>query len=270
MNQDFAVKATPGIARRIMQLAGIARVTIDDAIVELAKTGLIEQFPPQASARQRAAIQFLADAEYRGLLLCDDPLLGVKTALLAAIVSGIRPLTIMSDTDSGLATAGWMQDLTAHGFSPLRVPRGDYSHDPAYNAFLVNEEVALNKELLKHVRTGLLIIEGQCFQSEVAEGLCIEFPRTIAVVSRRGPAALRCSPFRYQRRRGDVWYHDIATMDVASRLLVDSNLASVLIVNNFILDELMKRGFVLPHPRKMALLLGVSTHLVDHKGEQET
>lgn len=266
MNQDFMIKATPGIARRLVALSKICRINLDDEIVELANTGLIAHFPSYLGRTQREVIQFLADADYRGMMLYDHVVEGKATALAAAIVSGMTPITILADTLHDREE--WHAVATSLALSPvcIRARDNDLENpiDPQHNVRIITQECAYDKDVMKDARAGILLIDGYCAQTDVAEGLCIEFQHVIIANSRAAFSQLvsvGVGLYRRNRQSGQ-WYQNTSMIDVANHLFIDPSISGALYESKFVLDDLMSRGFVMPHPRKMATILGVSTHLL--------
>ena len=180
MNQDFALELTPAIARRLVTIAKLGRVILDERIIATAKEGLLsedvwadELLLP--SANQRAMTQFIIDCGLRCAIACP----GIEESV---ILNAVR----LTDFDGPISIATrcisrWNAALQGFTLSDrAKVVTIAAAYDPERNDSICDQE---------H-RKGLLIIDwrgsGRSFRmgDQLARydnlvGMCREFPRTI-------------------------------------------------------------------------------------------
>ena len=98
MNIDYALPATPGMARRMLHMAAVSKLDLDPAIHELAKLDLIEDDPtfPTSSLR-RAALQFMLDCQMRCGVPFMAPGLDPSLLLTGAKLAGVSVLTVATE-----------------------------------------------------------------------------------------------------------------------------------------------------------------------------
>ena len=169
MNQDFALEATPGIARRLIQIARLCRVDLDPAISEMAKTGLIpeEEFAPYAMAEaEKAAIQTITDLNFRAVVPGPTNRLNY-TALVAAKIAGISPIVVYTRP-----SYTWDHLAKQVGFKP---------NEDFFTLRPPHQTEVLDANFVKEHRHGLLLMDQGTLggMSLCCNILAMDFARTL-------------------------------------------------------------------------------------------
>lgn len=154
MMQDYVLPATPAHARRLMQLANVASISLTDTIRALAQEGLLDEaafagLPPLADL-ERAAVQRTLDYGLRGMILTDVIASGRRTALAALSLSGIDTCIIATT-----AQKQWRESCDDYGFSHTSNP------NEAARCLIVSPETLMSQAVLSERRHGLLIVDRQ-------------------------------------------------------------------------------------------------------------
>lgn len=71
MNFDASFSATPGVARRLLTLASLGKITVDEDIIALSRLNLVpEEFfvAHNHTPEERRAVQFIRDCDYRCMI----------------------------------------------------------------------------------------------------------------------------------------------------------------------------------------------------------
>lgn len=129
MNADFALPATPGLARRLLHIAAVSKLDLDPAIHELAKRDLIEDDPTfPISNLRRAALQFMLDCQMRCGVPFMAPGMDHSLLLIGAKLAGTSVLTVVTE-DRGL----WKRSTKAMpGLQRLQVIGFNEAFEPEY------------------------------------------------------------------------------------------------------------------------------------------
>lgn len=93
------LKATPGLARRLLAFSQMNKMTFDSKLADLALSGLINKsdlqgFPFELDQNQLSSLQFITDWNGRGMLLCDTGCRGREVALANMWLRGGKTLIL--------------------------------------------------------------------------------------------------------------------------------------------------------------------------------
>jgi hypothetical protein len=99
MHDVKALRATPGLARRLIALSEINGLQFDQKLVDLALLDIVdgrrlEGFAHQLNGEALQALQFVRDWNGRAMILCDDSLVAQKVSLANAWLEGGRTLIL--------------------------------------------------------------------------------------------------------------------------------------------------------------------------------
>lgn len=185
MNRTFVLDATPAIARKIVRLAEICNVVVDDGIKELAKTGLIPEDHPAIRsfsliAPELSLVQSLVDCGLRAIV-ASKRLQSCHQSVLAAICHE-NAFPVVISTFQPLA---WTSKLSKfkHSIDP---------YDDKADFLIVEPKQTWKNQVLASRRHGTLIVDWTSGVPRIAHllnigdigrGLAQEFPRTIFMVS---------------------------------------------------------------------------------------
>lgn len=107
MHDIKTLKATPGLARRLLLMSQMNHMSFGDDLVELAMEGLLHPdqlkgFPYPIDAGQLSSLQFIRDWEGRGMILCQEATRGRSVALANAWLEGGSTLVMVQPKFYGL------------------------------------------------------------------------------------------------------------------------------------------------------------------------
>lgn len=180
MMEEFVIPATPGKARRLMEIANVGQVSLCDEIRALSREGL-EDFAgyPAFTDLQRAATQRLIDCDLRGVLLSDGDNDARPVIFAAAALTGVRPIIICSRNPKA-----WKQEAESLGLSvginPVEQP----------DVLIVDRAGLIRQDVIESRRDGLLVLENYDRSNDITgsgdvTGPAREFARTVVVANFR-------------------------------------------------------------------------------------
>lgn len=262
MNQEFVLPATPGLARRLVQLAAISDTQIDAAIRALAGEALVTAEALRAlplkivSPYVPSAVQKLIDAEFRALL-CSAQSDDARQAVMAACaLAGERPLVIASD-----APERWRALADALGQSVGADPRHDV------DMLLIPRSRLIEREVIERRRDGVLILESSndalthhCEIVSAGQNIVNEFQKTV-ILGQFGPYLRHGAPWPFRCDDGVQNLTTLLHADVPAGLFAPQKFAPA--------RGLRQRGFANPRRAEIYEMLGVITDLMGSQGPSD-
>lgn len=258
MMQDYSLPATPAHARRLMQLADVARVSISDTIRALAAEGLISdddlaRVPALTPLEQKAA-QRLLDYGMRGMLLSDSNRSARMACLSALALSNPTPCIIATE-----ATRQWAQ--TCEEFR-LRVSANPNDQP---DCLVIEPDALLCQSVLSERRGGVLILDRQHathhrtnHDLSILSGPAREVRRTIIIDSYGG----LLSTYHGWSREADVRLQ--SSLDA----LWPSDALNILRQTSTIVSALKLRNFRKFRPSSLYFMFNVVTDLLGDRQPQ--
>lgn len=192
MIQEFALKPTPALARRLVTLSKVAAIALDERIEALAQADLLDLATiedlglRQHAPRHMAVIQQLVDFEMRAVLATDDDATSRVAICAAALAANAFPMVVLTT-----ARKAWSGLAAQMGKTVTTNPQQEA------DILLVGGQYLTTKEIIDRRRGGLLVIEESYIHSMHANdsmlmdlsqlsGTCREFPRAIILANIRG------------------------------------------------------------------------------------
>jgi len=245
MNFDASFAATPGVARRLLSIASLGKIDVEDEILALARQDLVpEEFfkAHNHNAEERRAVQFIRDCDYRCIVpfgTDKEKWTGNGEKLILSALSfpdAPRPVTIA--TQNQLA---WRLTLMA---SKL-IDQNDV-------VIVTHHDAVKDAHFTKERRGGVLIIswEGDDHGDHNHKALVREFPRSI-VVGKLAPieTASRFSPeLTCLAEMSEAMFPEIPSVMLTKKMVTNSVLRSYGYLRTRLLDVAPFFNLFIPIP----------------------
>jgi hypothetical protein len=255
MMQEYALAASPSVARRLVQLAGVSSAEITLDIAALALEGLLgdEDFAsyPTLTSRQRGAVQRLIDYQLRGVLLADDEESARETVLAAALIAGIKPIVVCSRH-----LRSWRALVNRMGL------HGGVDARETPDVLFVDSGTVLRQEVIEPRRNGMLIIE-HTERSDFVQGAgendqaaVREFQRTVIIANFGGLTRT----FHQWTRQCDI------ALQISLEYLWPNEALSILAQTPAVVEYLKRSGFRKCRAADLYFMFNVVPELLGARG----
>ncbi|RYD61158.1 MAG: hypothetical protein EOP83_17700 [Verrucomicrobiaceae bacterium] len=253
MMQEFTFPSEPAVARRLVQLSRVTTTQISVQIEALAEQGLLRPADfaglPDLSEAQQKAVQRIIDYRMRAALLGDSDDGGRRAVLAACKLQGVRPILVCTRR-----VGQWTQVADLFGFSTGTDPREDV------DVLIVNPTDALNQEVIRDRRGGLLVIEHSermDFHGGESDPQMVREFAQIVVLTNFGSLT---RTFHSWTRQCDI------ALTTALGYLWPDDVLKILTQTPAVVNDLRNRGFTKYRPADLHFLFNVVPDLLEDRG----
>jgi hypothetical protein len=235
VNQDFLISGSPGMARRLVQLASVCTINLDPAVVALAGTGFLtdEDFAPypKLSLTERSAVQRIIDFEFRCVFPAQGTV-GGMVLLAAAKLAKIEPIFVLTRRERYWQS--FAEEMKIPPENLVMMTRIDRRKGP-------------DPDLIRDRRHGLLIVD-EMMDSLESSILAMDFQKTVILSNRRLITDLTQAI-------------TVLSPDSPTDLLTN--------INPYFKKDLAAAGFKTTRREDLAFMLGVVTDLMVFTSEPD-
>jgi hypothetical protein len=275
---------TPANARRIKRLMSIMNLSVDPVVADLAELDVFDAaaafdaLPPTqrsiAASKFTSVVSYLADYNWRGMIVANDDLELLKAQLLTALVSGLRPISIVTVDSSNRKIEAITSKLNSLNIDYEVI---DDRFSGLTKDVVVVSPINLTHAVLRELRKGICINQstnicapnyplypspGQKINKLVNyELLGMEFEHLILGIAENQFEHRYSQDHYYQKKQILHWYETKNFCNALPALHPEQNFGELFDVGNN--QFIQKRGFILSAPDHFAKIIGINLDLLN-------